>query len=686
MRKWLDLPKDGRALAHLLDQHYDRSQEYVCIRRTTWMLAWYYLQGYRRFDAFNPYTGLLKPLYLDEKGDMEFQSQDLLYKINQVAGRIQSMDLGPRAERQSLTLTSLRSKAICQIFADSIVSPSMLETAKEQFSFLFTCLGSCGISGHLEDHSTIGLTSDLEVIHPGELFPFPTLGMDYTKVMGLMRVRMVPLAFLKDVYGKKIEHNRDSLEIYEVEWGEAWPEIAQDESDETYGRWSDNRGLGYGGSNYSRKDIYGEVVKVKELWLNGVNGTVSRYSVASGEYTIDDQDLSKQEVYCPVGFARFFNNGTFHGAGMFDILFSIHRQAEMLKKQLFNNIRDMDRYGVLVLPQGQFSKKNVLEDVGRGLRVMFWQPDPVYEGFKPFPIQPYNTGDLPGKVAAFAKQEMESLNPIQDLLQEKGRVDSASGLQFLDEKIGQALTSPTQGVRKAFGDCYRSLVQRAVEVSATSRRDIPVNHLTLDLAGAVISEKGDTISFDKNPVPNINRVLFTVKDVVPRSELARKMEALDLWQRGIEQDPIAFRLFAMEEGLDFAMYMGDDKGAYEAAIKDILTLYGNGVEPGFLAIMPHTVKADLTLRLVMSFMVGPHMRVASKEVIDSFKRLRETLMMFMGMVLPAQVPNPDDAAIIGMGMGPQAGASGPMLGPSAGPPPGRMSNARGNQPAAAQPA
>ena len=638
----LTLPKDPKALAHILRAHADRCEQSFMHRRTNWLLAWYYLQGYRRFDIYDPTTGSLTPHMLDGEGNAEFQSQELLHHINQVSGRIQAMDLRPKVDQQGFTLGGQRNKALSQILCDSIFSEQEIARVKEEWAFMYTCLGFAGITGHIVDHPTIGLTADLECIHPKELFPFPLVSQDISKVRGLMRQRWVPLDFLKKVYGKKIAANMEDLDWYEIEPGE--PFEHQDENQHiTY--MPNKSGANTTSSAETQKKLTA-VVKVRELWLSGPRGTVTRYVVTSGDYVLDDQDLEGTEVYCPIGYARFFNNGTFHGAGMFDLMFSVHRKFEQLSKSLYNNIMDIDRYGILVMPQGQFNQNNLLKDVGRGLRVMFWDPDPVAEGFNPFPIQPFNSGDMPGKVAEFAKRAMSDVNPIRDLIQEKGRVDSASGLQFLDEQISRALTSPTLGVQSAWGQMYRATTQKALTKLTVTRKAIPVGSLSLEMAGAIIDPESNQISFSTNPLPDISRLSFNIREVSPRSVVARKQEAIQLWQMGIQQDPMAFRLFALKEDIDFAMWMDEDRGAYEMGIRAILMVYNDGQASGPLILTPHTTRPEIVMRLLTSFMCGPAMQVASPGVFNAFKLFRSTLISYMGLTLPAAVPNPDDAALL----------------------------------------
>ena len=364
----IKLPKNKHDLARVIDEHADREESRLSYRRTMWLLAWHYLCGARRFDVFDPGTGSLSPHYLDEEGNMEFQSQEMLSSIDRVSARLASLDLRPKVIRQGISLNSIRERAIGQIVMDHVVSNDQLETVKTQFAHIFTSLGSCGLAGHITDSPTIGLTADLEVIHPRELFPFPSLGADYTKARGMMRQRTVPLDFLEEMFGKKLKKNLQKMEWWEANIGEG--ENASGGGEESGGISESGKNTTYW-SDTSQGTVSGSkqhtsLVKIREVWTYGVGETVTRYVVTSGEHVLHDEEFTDQEVYCPIGFARFMENGTFHGAGLFDLLFSLNREMERLLKSLFNNVRDTDRYGVLVMPQGQFNDRAMLRDVGQG--------------------------------------------------------------------------------------------------------------------------------------------------------------------------------------------------------------------------------------------------------------------------------------------------------------------------------
>jgi hypothetical protein len=131
-------------------------------------------------------------------------------------------------------------------------------------------------------------------------------------------------------------------------------------------------------------------------------------------------------------------------------------------------------------------------------------------------------------------------------------------------------------------------------------------------------------------------------------------------------DPDSFKLFSLKEGLDFALWIEEERAAYETGVQNILVLYGNGADPGQVILTQHNSRPDIQLRLLSAFMSSPTMTVASPEVQNAFADYRQSLMQFMGATLPPQVPSPEMA----MGaMGPQAQAGQGM--PGMPPMPGR---------------
>jgi hypothetical protein len=208
------------------------------------------------------------------------------------------------------------------------------------------------------------------------------------------------------------------------------------------------------------------------------------------------------------------------------------------------------------------------------------------------------------------------------------------------------MNTPTAGVQAAWGDCYRSILAGTVREVVFAPKTFTVDQLTLDLAGVVVDPETMAVNFERNPLPTLSQLAFKIKDINPRSKVARKQEALQLQQQ-FQIDVDSFLLFALKEGLDFAMWSDEHQSAYESVVRNCLLLYGDGKTPGQVILTPQTVKPEFQIRVLNSFMASPTMAMADAEVQNAFIGYHKTLISFMGLVLPNALPNPDDVAMLG---------------------------------------
>lgn len=649
----IELPKEAETLCHVVNATADREYAAITARKFMWVLAWEYLVNQvRRFDVLDPSTQRVQGYLLDQEGRLEYAAQNLLKAINDNAGVIASMDLMPKTVAQGPSLAAQRDKAVAQVLADSMVNEQAIQEAKTRYAFTLACLGCVGLAGYAEDHPSLGLVGDYEVIHPNELLPFPALGRDFTKTRGLIRQRAVPVEFLKGKYGaRKINAAVNRLYGWRVIRGDVmdlgplgWP--SSNFNNLTMGgvNFSSGGAMSSGMTANNADDASMEVALVREVWTFGVRGTVCEYAAISGTEVLERQDLEGMETYCPIKMTRFLETGGFYGAGIFDLLFGSFRQFELMVKSLANNVRDIDRYGFIMLPQGTINQNAALKEVGKGLRALFYEPDPSgMTDTRPIVVQPHNAGEMPGRTAAFMGKIAEALNPVKDLVAEKGRVDNAMGLQVLDESIKQGMSNVTRGVEEAWANAHRNVVAKGVRMLVESPRAIPVKRMTLDLAGSVIDRLTGKMSFAQNPLPVVSRVDFTIRGAAPKSRTAMKAEALQLLQMQVH-DRLTMLAFGAQEGLDFATDYQDIKASHEAVVADLLTLYGDGRTPGEVVIAPYFGNLEVMLRVARAFLAGELVRMASVDVQQALIDYLKTLEGWgnPGM-LPEGVPTPDEA-------------------------------------------
>jgi hypothetical protein len=117
--------------------------------------------------------------------------------------------------------------------------------------------------------------------------------------------------------------------------------------------------------------------------------------------------------------------------------------------------------------------------------------------------------------------------------------------------------------------------------------------------------------------------------------------------------------------------MEDYQNAYRSIVRSILTLYNDGETPGQIVMTPELTKPEFQTMILSSFMSSPQMQVASVDVVEAFQALLDTYRAWMGNVLPAGVPNPDDMVALNQGPIPGMAPGQPpmMAAPPMGPPP-----------------
>lgn len=650
----LELPKNKEKLAEVIEQHAIRAEAGLRVKWTRWLLAHAYLaKGARVFTAFDHHNVRVGVYNFEHTNDgrevLPLQIQKLMADLNRVQGHLQAEDLRPWATAEGQSHMLQRQVAVGQIIADSLTDRISLDQAQTQFVHHFSYLGSCGVRAHVVDDPKLGLKMDYEIIHPREMLPFPAISWDYTKQAGYTRQRLVSLNKIESMWGSQ-KQKLDDIEWYEKDIGE---EVEVNSSSVDFSRVR-TTGKTSGGGEPTDETRY-IAVKLRETWMFGPGGTCDRYIASSGRvifYDSEEDPTTRNSVsFCPIGFESFIDIGDFHGAGMYDLTFSANANFEKMVRSLVDNTISSDRYPVTILPQGVINDKIAFRDTGHKMRFVLADLDAKIslspggaKNFNPVVVPPINAGQVPGQTAAFLKQVIDGLVPLRDIINSKGRVDSFPGLQFLNEENEKPISHASNAMHRAFSVANRHAMAKATGMLSLSKRPISVKRLSVSMAGAVVDFERGTVSFDQNPLPDLGEVQILTRQTSGKSTALRKGEALDLLRQG-PSDPDRFMLLAVEEDLDFAMWMEEEKAAVETITAKILALYGDGQRPGQIIVTPHTERPDLQLRVLNAFMSSMKMANASVQVIDKFIEYRETLMMYMGVVLPEQIPDPIDAAM-----------------------------------------
>lgn len=658
------LPKNSGALAEMLRKHVAREGSRSVIARLKWEIYELYIAGFRRFEAINWRTGTFNPFWLADDGKLEPQTAEILLEANRVIGMLSGMDLRPAVNRASDSLDDIRHAATARVIAAATLTEKQLIQMRSALLDNLVMLG-CGGLHCVEETMPDGSAGyDVEVVHPRELLPFPSVGYDKNKAQGKVRVRWVSLDYLVDKFGSSIKKRVSKMYAREVAIGSSMDGRMWDD---TVLLRSYREPMRDGSSPEPTMEV---MVRLNELWTEGVAGTVCEYALTSGDEVLDrvDYESLPRPYYCPLTVVRFLQSSSWYGAGYVDVLFSEVREFERLLKDVINNVRDLDRYPVTVLPHGQINERKQFKDDNRTLRFITVKPELTLMGggtslTRPMTISPHNAGaDLPGKTAQFFMSMMDRHKMIPDLLEEKGRVDSAQGLKFLDNVSKETMTVPTRNIVEGVGDVYRYMTSEAVTriVNAADAR-VPVSGIDLGLAGAVIDFRRGELVTSNMPVVDVSRLNFGVRGTELRNDAVFVQESLEYIKLGVE-DPQEFRLACVKNGVRSSLDLDGDKAAYLTVVENILTIVGDGETPGPVAFVhPHMEKPELQLRVLNEFLGGPVVRRCSNKVVNLLLAYKQSLTYFMGAVLPQMVPDAADIALMEKTRDDTLRAAGPAL-------------------------
>lgn len=635
------LPSDPETRARLIERQIDAQEVNDALWRTMTKLALLHMRGYSQFTVKGPHYQTLDYSFIDDDGRYGYSNQDILFETNEIIGLINSADVRPQATRPGTSLRAIRERGAAQVLADSLVSQDTIEQIKPLAAYYLVALGFVGLTTNVEQHPSMGLGAEFEVVHPLELVPFPAIGYNLANLSGVIRRRLVSVEALKEQFGTRKVNNAlksQKVRVFHVDPGETM---------EVEGHRADGHGhmfpksLGTFGSAQAPDSTSIRAVEVAEAFINGPRGTLSEVSISSGGHEFAHFDFTQMQVYPPIATARFYENGTFHGAGHFHVRFGAHRAVEELANHWFRNVREADRQSLLVLPAGQYDETTAFDDdPANKLKFLKHMPDDMLENANnPFAIPVPNTGDQPARALDYATQVGRTLNPVPNIAEEKGRLSSASAIQFLDEAGRRGLTNPTQSYARMWSSIYKSTVQQGITALTTEPQMIPVENLTLDLVGVIIGDD-NMVAFDENPIPSLERIRFDIRSAQVRSPATRKAEALELVGLGL-QDPTSLKMLAAKEGLDFAMWDDDVETAVRSVVRMILVLYGNGEDPSErpLILMPEQLRPDIQLRILTTFMASDAFNEASVRVKNEFAALRREMERLVSGVLPQGVPD-----------------------------------------------
>lgn len=656
----VDLPKNDKDLAALIHDHVTRERDRATYRWARWLIAHAYLQGYRMFTAAGNNGQIIWAYEMEVLPDGSkkklLRLGEMLKQVNDVVGTLSSMRVSPVPNKGDTTLQGMRDRAAMKVILGAAVNPAQLREQQKLAALWSGMYGTAGMTCRVVDDPRVGLGLQYEAIHPRELFPFPAIGWNLGEMRGVARHRWMPIETLRTRFPKKIPAKDDAvhklLETSSTSFGEHSPDD-QRVADE--GRVQDT--LPSANTTSSRMNVAASKgstlwVAVTELYLHGPHGFVDEYIVCSGGTMLHREDYRNSPVYRRIGVSRFFETGSFYGAGMFDIVFGEVREMERMAQSFVRAIEESDEYPVVIMQGGAIHERNAFQKSKRGPKIASVDMPEGWDNMKtmnPTVVAPVNVGDQNARVAEFMGAMVDRHSPSRDLAADKGRIDNATALQILQESQMKSYTVPIQNHEAMYDTVHTAGGEMLVRRLFSSPRALKPNQLSLDLAGVKINPDDGSVSFDmnaaSNPLPDVGRIAVGIEQAIIGSQTTRKQEAVELW--GLHADETKFVLTVIREGLDPAMDLGMERAAYDTIVRDILMLYQDGLTPGMAVPNEYSSKPTLQLRVLDEFMAGPVYRAASEEVRNAFEQYRTHLLEWSQGILPEQVPSPYEAPIAG---------------------------------------
>ena len=664
----IKLPKDKKKLGKFLQHAITRITEINNIRRIEWVVNKYYLTGSRNFSDINYVNGTVRVNYATTDDDMDFKWENVVGQYNLELGRRLKFDPSPSLDTSfDFSLDGLRKSAIAKAVLTNITNQLPMDDLKStaiqtQLLYGYGALVASGMESVFEELTEEGEAVEtkkvrpiLSVVPPWELGTLPVDPGSADDIYGYVRTRKVPLEWLKE---------KDGISPPKGGWGKVVTTTGPlYESNSDMANMEGGLGAGlFQWDNYDSEDSAGGVddkgndptntayVELSEVYLKDVDDTLQRYILYAGTHVLKDIDMDKVPIK-----ERFmmplvpFHNIPLNGNGgrpFVSLLLGLNIQTELMLKTVFKNIKELDAYGMLLIPTTMGINQNSLRS-SKFPKTLSYEPDITAPNHKPDSIAPINSGEAPLKIIDFAVslQDKVASQPAELLSGgSPGRVDSAQALGFLWETGSVPLAGPMSSLATAFVKIYAAYLAMARNVWDT--KDMTkLGTLDDSMVGLVIDTETWSLDTEKNSVPHPTEVSISVASQLPKSKEQRKVELKEMLQLGVIT-PRTFRRLSRIEGLDFPLGDKAEFENYRKAVIHNIIQFNDGETPGKWISSESADIPEIHIEVINDFMAKPEFSLASKEVRDAFIQRKSMYMGLQGNGMPPSFGYPEDEAML----------------------------------------
>lgn len=681
MSGMLALPKDRKELAECLKSALTDSRMVRNQASVEWQIAHAYLRGERGFWVYNQKLGDVRIGFENDQSEWEFRHEQILREYRTEFGRLMKMDLNPTVKGVGFGLSALRRGAMGQATVDYMKGGVGMEAVKSRFVQALLIFGTAGLNHYRGDGRTIAQRTCVEVVSPFEILGVPARTVTLEDVRAWVRERWVTLEWLLerrkgrgDEEGLALGDSEERLGVQEQPFGvfPALGGVRMGSSSQGLSlmgvwekRWRQNVSKARtqsGGGLKKSKDKNQKWVLLEEWFLLGDKQDVVRSILKAGDVIAGDIDfleegaeeealegeegaeaMEAQPVPLPLGVGRYTPTGTVYGRGFVGQQMSQNAETEALLSSVYQNVRDMDHFGLTVV---RASSGIRLSDVKKPERrkVLVAETDPVYPQADPVQhFAPFNSGDFPGKVAQMAMQSQRELSGQGEMYQAgtPGRVDSAAALGFLYETGNVGMVATGSEMAEAFVTLYKSML-RAAKNEARDSFVFPLPDVDERFIGLALEmgPKGAEVRVGKNPVPDLWDVVVDVRDRSPVSRERRRQEALQMLEIGL-MDPVQFEILNFKEQFEFPIHSQVNWETYRRTVFQAILLFGDGETPGEYRINEKADRPDVMLPILERVMVSLEFFYANAAVRAAFEQWKDDLLGVSGRRVPEALPPPD---------------------------------------------
>lgn len=641
MRYELNLPKDASQMEETYKQLVSAGRQARHIPEINWWLIHHYMQGARSFTNVNYQQGTLDISYIDDDGILKFRYDDIVSKFQAQIGRLMQIDLRPRVTTKSVGLGDLRKASIAQVALDYAIPQSDIDQLKLDALPPLLKYGAIALAVW-NDGEDIGI----DVVMPWELIPIPPNPVEDKDTRGLMRVRVVPLEWVQ------------SLDVVPAKKAKVWNEMmkftyptGQKPAENT----NQFNSLGIstiGGGNYpgsgttfgvkGKDETHSEMVEFGEIWTWDGVGYLKEYVIMAGGKQLFKVSYAGRRFIVPIQKLNDIKTGNYWGRSFCSIQLPMNQELEYTIGRVFQNIQDIDTYGMLLEPTTLGIPANIMRG-DDGIKRVRYEPDYTAPNLKPENIKPANTGLWPVKGVQMGVELADKMANQPTALMggdAPGRVDSQVGLGFLYEVSNTPLTPTAASLSTAIINCYRAILN-IIQIKWTNQKLVKVTMLDDTLAGIKLDPVSGTMGLDTNSIPHPDEVNIAVRAMLPKSVEQEKMELMKALEIGAI-DMFEYRIEIRKRGIELPVGNEGEWQNYRRSVLENIVLFGDGETPGQVILSDRDIH-EIHMRILQGFMARPEFYQATSKVRDAFVLHYEGHALgIAGM--PEQAPYPEGAA------------------------------------------